>query len=151
MRHNNGQFTSKEVAERNLKHGHAIRGKMSREYEAFRNAKRRCVKNHPDRRYYANRGIKFRFKSFLEFLNHIGPKPSPELTLDRINNDGHYEPGNVRWATRSQQVRNCRKRRMTNKLLRACRKRMAYASMFVRDRFRRRDSKTGRFISDSHR
>ncbi len=45
-------------------------------------------------------------KSFKEFFSHIGPKPSPELTLDRIDNKKGYEPGNVWWATRKQQSRN---------------------------------------------
>jgi len=48
---------------------------------------------------------------FVPFIAHIGLKPDPALTLDRINNDGHDEPGNVRWATRSQQARNQRPRR----------------------------------------
>lgn len=45
------------------------------------------------------------------FLSYMGPKPSPAHTLDRINNDGNYEPGNVRWATKGQQNANQRKRR----------------------------------------
>ena len=45
-------------------------------------------------------------KSFMAFFSHIGPKPSPGLTLDRIDNEKGYEPGNVRWATREQQTRN---------------------------------------------
>jgi hypothetical protein len=46
------------------------------------------------------------FKSFAEFLSCIGRKPENKTDLDRINNDGHYEPGNVRWATRSENCRN---------------------------------------------
>ena len=46
--------------------------------------------------------------SFEAFLEDVGKKPSPELTLDRINNDGNYEPGNVRWATQSEQQSNKR-------------------------------------------
>lgn len=46
--------------------------------------------------------------SFSEFLAHIGPRPGPDYSVDRINNDGDYEPGNVRWATRSEQMRNRR-------------------------------------------
>jgi hypothetical protein len=52
--------------------------------------------------------------SFAAFLAAIGPRPSPQHSLDRYpNNDGHYEPGNVRWATRAQQGRNLR----TNRIL----------------------------------
>ena len=57
---------------------------------------------------YGGRGIQFRFASFEDFFAHIGPKASPELELDRTDNDGHYEIGNVRWATPSQSNKNRR-------------------------------------------
>lgn len=44
--------------------------------------------------------------SFADFFSHIGPMPSPGLEVDRVNNNSGYVPGNVRWASRSQQMRN---------------------------------------------
>jgi hypothetical protein len=65
-------------------------------------------------RHYGGRGIRVCDEwtgpdGFERFLAHIGPKPSPELSIDRIDNDGNYEPGNVRWATASEQQRNKRR------------------------------------------
>ena len=47
-------------------------------------------------------------ESFQAFLDHIGLKPDPSYVLDRIDNDGHYAPGNVRWTTRSVSSSNRR-------------------------------------------
>jgi len=95
---------SEQLAQRSRTHGSS----NSREYRIFLDAKRRC--ENPDRKDYKDyggRGIQFRFKSFLEFSACLGPRPAG-FTLDRIDNDGHYEADNVRWATRLQQRMNQR-------------------------------------------
>lgn len=82
------------------------------EYVNYKCMKKRC--NYPSTDGYANyggRGITVCDewqKDFRSFFNHIGSKPSPKHTIDRINNDKGYEPGNVRWATPKEQGRNRR-------------------------------------------
>lgn len=76
-------------------------------------AKQRCT-NENDTSYknYGGRGIKFMFptlRAFTEWvLLNLGSPPTAEHSLDRIDNDRHYEPGNLRWATRMEQSRNRR-------------------------------------------
>lgn len=75
----------------------------------------RCTNsNHPDYNNYGGRGIsvcdRWRY-SFANFYEDVGDRPSPELSIDRINNDGNYEPGNVKWSTRKEQSNNQRPRR----------------------------------------
>ena len=78
------------------------------EYIAFRDAKSRC-ENPRNKRYadWGGRGIRFLFTSFEQFLAHIGTRPQG-LTLDRKDNDGNYELGNVHWTTRRAQTHNRR-------------------------------------------
>jgi hypothetical protein len=87
------------------------------EYYTFYAARTRCTNpRHRTFPYYGGRGIQFKFKSFEEFYAHLGPRPEG-MSLDRYpNNDGHYEPGNVRWATRKEQRLNQRAPVMSFKL-----------------------------------
>ena len=76
---------------------------------AYRDAKSRC--ENPDAAAYPSyggRGIKFLFKDFAEFYEHLGPRPAPGFTLDRIDNNGPYAPGNVRWVLHKVNSRNKR-------------------------------------------
>jgi len=89
---------------RNKTHGRS----HTPEYIAFHSAKRRCTSNKIRQwKDYGGRGIKFLFKSFPQFFQLLGAKPGPKYSLDRFPNpDGHYEPGNVRWATPEEQASN---------------------------------------------
>ena len=81
----------------------------SPEYNAYYHAKHRCESpKSPNWADYGGRGIEFRFTDFVEFFNEIGVKPAPAYELDRINTDGHYEAGNVRWVTKIVQANNKR-------------------------------------------
>ncbi len=82
------------------------------EWKAWCEIKQRCL-NPSNHAYadYGGRGIRLHppwVRDFAAFYDAIGPRPSPQLTLDRIDNDKGYVPGNLRWATRTEQLRNCR-------------------------------------------
>jgi hypothetical protein len=77
------------------------------EHSAYHTAKQRCTNpKHPYYARYGGRGIEFRFASFGEFIATIGHRPSPQHELDREDNNGHYEAGNVRWVTGSLSAAN---------------------------------------------
>ena len=87
----------------------------SPEYKAWSSMKTRCGNPNNNRwKYYGGRGISVCnewVNNFSAFFDHIGPRPSPVHSIDRINNDGDYEPGNVKWSTPSEQARNRRKKK----------------------------------------
>lgn len=84
----------------------------TKEYFAWSQMKSRCLNPaHNNWADYGGRGIRVHepwANSFTAFLDDVGHAPSQRMTLDRINNDGHYEPGNCRWATYLQQEQNKR-------------------------------------------
>lgn len=98
----------------NLKHGHNRRKAVSPEYQSWRSMIQRCENpNAYDYARYGGRGITVceRWRSCFEnFLADMGPRPSPQHTLDRIDPNRNYEPGNCRWATKAEQSRNVRPR-----------------------------------------
>lgn len=99
---------------KNSKHLQARVGNKTPEWVAWVNMRRRCSPDSPDFINYAGRGIEVcdRWEnSFVNFFSDMGPKLEKGLTLDRINNDGNYEPGNCRWATRQEQSDNKREQR----------------------------------------
>jgi hypothetical protein len=101
------------TAGKGARHGYSY----AAEYRAWQTMRLRCTVP-TNSRYadYGGRGIKVceRWLNSVEaFIADMGPKPSPKHELDRYpDNDGNYEPGNCRWATRSENDRNRRSNRM---------------------------------------
>ncbi len=92
-------------------HGATRARSMTPEYRTWISMRRRCRKiKDQDYRNYGGRGIAVcqRWLSFDAFFADMGQRPSPLHSLDRINNDGNYEPGNCRWSTMKEQIANRR-------------------------------------------
>lgn len=110
-----GCLSAEVLSARFTRHGCAKSGALTPEYRTWRNMLTRGRNpriGHAAR--YVLRGITVASEwlpgadgfGFERFLSHVGPKPSPAHSLDRINNDRGYEPGNVRWATQQEQALN---------------------------------------------
>lgn len=90
------------------------------EYGVWLAMRQRCNNpNHPHYKDYGGRGISIspRWATYAGFIADMGKRPSPKHTLDRIDNDGNYEPGNCRWTTQKVQANNCRRNRPHNRLI----------------------------------
>jgi hypothetical protein len=99
-----------------FKHGYCFRGRIRREYASYHQMIRRCYEPKHNRFHrYGGRGItvcdRWRY-SFQNFIADMGQCPVG-LSLERVDKDGNYEPGNCKWATRIEQANN----RHTNRLI----------------------------------
>lgn len=125
-----GCHTREAIGSRSFKHGHTVGRMQTPTYRCYRAMIARCIYpsqvHYPD---YGGRGIKVcdrwlngdgGLTGFECFLADMGERPRG-LTIDRIDNDGNYEPGNCRWVTQKENCRNTRATKLDVDSVRAIR------------------------------
>jgi hypothetical protein len=114
-----GCLSIESVRKRRLTHGFTVNRTPTPEYRIWLTMNTRC--NNPRATgfdNYGGRGIVVcqRWRQFPNFLADMGPRPSSKHSIDRIDNDGPYDPTNCRWVTRTEQARNTRANHLVNYL-----------------------------------
>ena len=127
-----GCWHDESASHNKLKHGESVAVGDTAEYRAWCAIKRRCTYTKgSEYRNYGGRGITFcaRWDVFQNFLDDMGRRPSPQHSMDRIDNDGNYCPENCRWATRLEQNNNRRSDKAY--LFRGRQATLSYISLFT--------------------
>lgn len=109
--------TRAEANRARAKHGHAVRGQVSRTYHCWQSMLSRCTNpGNIGWLYYGGRGIKVcaEWRTFPQFYADMGDPPSATHSLDRIDTDGDYCKENCRWATKVEQDNNRTNNRRVN-------------------------------------
>lgn len=104
-----GCYQRQRASEASLQHGHSLNGVMSPTYGSWSHMKTRCNNpNYPFFENYGGRGITYceRWSKFDNFLEDMGERPKGRYSLERIDNEGNYEPSNCKWIPLGNQAYN---------------------------------------------